>query len=68
MPIICSATVVGVGRVVLAAGGGLLRDLVSHMRPGPMNAGETALTRMPAGARSFAAAFVRPITAALEAE
>ena len=33
-----------------------------------MNAGETAFTRMPRGARSFAAAFVSPITAAFEAE
>src|SRR3954471_5287303 len=33
-----------------------------------MNAGETAFTRMPWGARSFAAAFVSPITAAFEAE
>ena len=38
------------------------------MRPGPMKAGETAFTRMPFGARSFAADFVRPITAAFEAE
>src|SRR6266853_144521 len=38
------------------------------MRPGPMKAGETAFTRIPFGARSFAADFVSPITAAFDAE
>ena len=38
------------------------------MRPGPMKAGETAFTRIPRGARSFAAAFVSPTTAAFDAE
>jgi hypothetical protein len=68
MAIICDWTVLGSPAKYWLPAPAWRATCVSHIRPGPMNPGETALTRMPCGARSLAAALLSPTTAAFEAE
>ncbi len=66
--IICAATASGSGGKYWLPAAACAATWRSHIRPGPMKAGDTELTRMPKGARSLAADFVRPTMAAFDAE